>query len=168
MEIDHSTGRLKTVAGTTDILNFDSDSAKIVAAMYDEINYKLLLVREFNFDDTVVRAVFAVDLNNYEISPALGLLSGSLYPIYANWESGILIATGGKLQYFNGQALITIADSPNATSVYIRAGRVLVTDDNTVRYSGVGDEENWTEDTGDDSSSKFVEAGYKDGGKLAE
>lgn len=43
---------------------------------------------------------------------------------------------------------------------------MLVTDDNNVRYSGVGDETNWTEDTNDDSSSKFVEAGYKDGGQL--
>ncbi len=77
-----------------------------------------------------------------------------------------MLASGGKLQYFNGETLETIADSPNATSVYVRSGRVLVTDENNLICSGVGDETNWTEDTNDDSSSKFIEIGYKDGGKL--
>ncbi len=154
VEVDHATGRLKTVAGTTDVLKF----ANIFAAVYDEINRVLLLV-------TQERKVYAVT-NDGQISNSLGTLSGSLYPISTSWEDGLLLATGGKLQYFNGTTLETIADSPNATGVYVRAGRVLVTDDNNVRYSGVGDETNWTEDTNDDSSSKFVEAGYKDGGRL--
>ena len=151
VEVDHATGRLKTVAGTTDILFLEN----IFAAMYDEINKTLLLV-------TADKTVYATDLNTVR---TLGRLNGNLYPISASWEDGLLIASGDKLQYFNGESLLTI-DSPNATSVYIRAGRVLVTDENNVRYSGVGDETNWTEDTNDDSSSKFVEAGYKDGGKL--
>ena len=151
VEVDHATGRLKTVAGTTDILFLEN----IFAAMYDEINKTLLLV-------TADKTVYATDLNTVR---TLGRLNGNLYPISASWENGLLIASGDKLQYFNGESLLTI-DSPNATSVYIRAGRVLVTDENNVRYSGVGDETNWTEDTNDDSSSKFVEAGYKDGGKL--
>ena len=151
VEVDHATGRLKTVAGTTDILFLDN----IFAAMYDEINKTLLLV-------TADKTVYATDLNTVR---TLGSLNGNLYPISASWEDGLLIASGDKLQYFNGESLLTI-NSPNATSVYIRAGRVLVTDENNVRYSGVGDETNWTEDTNDDSSSKFVEAGYKDGGKL--
>lgn len=151
VEVDHATGRLKTVAGTTDIMFFEN----IFAAMYDEINEKLLLV-------TADKTVYVTDLNT---TTEIGKLSGALYPVSASWEDGLLIATGDKLQYFNGTNLLTI-DSPNATSVYIRAGRVLVTDENNVRYSGIGDETNWTEDTNDDSSSKFVEAGYKDGGKL--
>ena len=154
VEVDHATGRLRTVAGTTDVLKF----ADIFAAAYDEINRKLLLV-------TQDRKVFAVS-EDETISDALGTLSGNLYPISTSWEDGLLLASGGKLQYFNGTTLETISDSPNATGVYIRAGRVLVTDDNNVRYSDVGDETNWTDDTNDDSSSKFVEAGYKDGGKL--
>lgn len=151
VEVDHATGRLKTVAGTTDIMFFEN----IFAAMYDEINKVLLLV-------TADKTVYVTDLNT---TTGIGKLSGALYPVSANWEDGLLIASGDKLQYFNGENLLTI-DSPNATSVYIRAGRVLVTDENNVRYSGVGDETNWAEDTNDDSSSKFVEAGYKDGGKL--
>ena len=154
VEVDHATGRLRTVAGTTDVLKFDN----IFAAAYDEINRTLLLVARD-------RSVYAIN-DAGDVSRALGVLNGLLYPISASWEDGLLLASGGKLQYFNGTTLETIADSPNATSVYIRAGRVLITDDTTVRYSGVGDETNWTENTNDDSTSKFVEAGYKDGGKL--
>ena len=155
VEVDHATGRLKTVAGTTDVWHFP----KIFAAAYDEINDKLLLIDED-------KKVYAADFETKIISDELGTLSGDLYPITTSWEDGLLIASGGKVQYFNGENFMTIEESPNATGVYIRAGRVLVTDENNVRYSGVGDETNWTEDTGDDSSSKFVEAGYKDGGKL--
>lgn len=155
VEVDHATGRLKTVSGTTDLLMFPN----IVAAAYDEINRKLLLI-------TNDLTVYAVDGDTGAISDALGKLSGNMYPVTTSWENGLLLAAGDKLQYFNGTTLETIEDSPAATGVYIRAGRVLVTDDNNVRYSGVGDETNWTEDTNDDSSSKFVEAGYKDGGKL--
>ena len=60
----------------------------------------------------------------------------------------------------------TGALAPRTDSVYIRAGRVVLTKDMTVRYSAVGDEEDWSEDSGDASKSKFVEAGYKDGGKI--
>ena len=154
VEVDHATGHLKTVAGTSDVFMFPN----IYAAAYDEINRKLLLV-------TTDRKIYALS-NDGKLSDSLGTLNGTLYPISTGWEDGLLIAAGGKLQYFNGSTLSTIEDSPNATGVYVRAGRILVTDDNNVRYSGVGDETNWTEDTNDDSSSKFVEAGYKDGGKL--
>lgn len=155
VEIDHATGRLKTVAGTADVLRFNN----IFAAAYDEINKKLLIA-------TNDKRVFAVELNSRRVSGVLGTLSGDLYPISTSWEDGLLLASGGKLQYYNGTTLVTIADSPIATSVYVRAGRILVTSTDTVYFSGVGDETNWTEDTNDDSSSKFLEVGYKDGGKI--
>ena len=155
VEIDSATGRLKTVAGTIDLLAFPN----IFAAVYDEINRKLLLV-------TGDKKIYAADLVEGEISDELGELSGDLYPTSTRWEDGVLIAAGGKLQYFNGTELRTI-DSPTAVNVYVRAGRVVIADDgNTLHYSGVGDEENWTEDTNDDSSAKFLEVGYKDGGKI--
>ena len=43
---------------------------------------------------------------------------------------------------------------------------MLITSGNNIYYSYTGDEETWVEDTNDDASAKFVEAGYKDGGKL--
>lgn len=155
LEIDHSTGRMKTVGGTKDIVV--SDTPNIYAAMYDSINGVLLVA----YDDKTVHIAAEEGFGE-----SLGVLTGDMYPVCASWEDGLLIATGGKLQYYNGQTLKTIDSSPTAKSVYIRAGRVLITDDANIRYSGVGDEENWTEDTGDPSSSVWVEAGYKDGGKF--
>ena len=166
VEADHNTHRLKTVSGTEDIF---ASSEEIFAAMYDEINKKFLLV----YSDKSVRTL---DPATKTVGNSLGKLTGSLYPIYTSWEDGILIASGGRLQYYNGtdlevptyeesEDLIQIT-TPNANSVYIRAGRVLITDDANVRYSAVGDEGNWTEDSNDASSSKWIEAGYKDGGKF--
>lgn len=155
VEIDHATGRLKTVAGTVDLVHF----ANIFAAAYDEINEKLLLV-------TQSKLVYALDLTTRRISGVLGTLNGTLYPISTPWEDGLLLASGDKLQYYNGKKLITIENSPVCTGVYVRSGRVLIANADTVYFSGVGDETNWEEDTNDDSSSKFLEVGYKDGGKV--
>ena len=154
MEIDHSTGRLKTVAGTVEVLRQEG----IFAVIHDSINKRFLIVLE---DKTVHLATMA----SGEVGESLGGLTGDLFPCYTAWEDGVLIASGGKLQYYDGENLKTL-DSPDAKSVYVRAGRVVITDDAAVRYSAVGNEEDWTEESGDDSSSKFVEAGYKDGGNF--
>ena len=155
LEIDHSTGQLKTVGGTRDIAAVQSGD--IFAAAWDSINDRLLLV----LSDRTVHDVRLPDA----MIQSIGKLTGDLYPSYAAWENGVLIASGGKLQYYNGTELLTI-DSPKATSVFVRGGRVLITDAANVYYSGVGDETNWTENSNDDSASKFVEAGYKDGGSF--
>ena len=156
VEIDSASGRLKTVAGTRDIFDFEN----IFAAVYDEINEVLLIV---NTD----REVYVVDFTGEDDDSPVGTLSGELYPIAAQWEDGVLLASGGRLQYFDGNNLKTIDGAPKATNVFVRAGRVVVIEDeNTVRYSAVGDETNWTDDSNDESSAKFIEIGYKDGGKI--
>ena len=162
MEADHSTGRLKTVAGTVDLIKF-SDK-KIFAGMYDEINKVILLVMEDKSLRIVDPTKQTADSTNY-VSIA-EKINGNLYPITAAWENGILISSGEELQYFEGTVLKTIEESPKSSSVYVRAGRVVVTDEKNVRYSGVGDETQWAEDTNDDSTSKFLEVGYKDGGEV--
>lgn len=148
MEVDHATGRLRTISGTEAYIRKES----LFAVMYDEINRKILLVKQ--------------DKKVYIENNEIGELSGELYPIYTSWENGILIASGGKLQYYNGTELKTLENSPNSSSVYIRSGRVLVTSGNEIRYSGVGDEENWIDNTNDYSSSKYIEVGYKEGGNF--
>ena len=155
IEIEHNTGRMKSVAGTVEVVHSEEN---IFAAMWDEINKKILLVVE---DKTV----HIVNSETRTIGNSIGALSGNAYPKNESWEGGILIASGGNLQYFNGTSLITL-NSPNADEVYIRAGRVIISFGQTIRYSGVGDETNWTEDTGDASTSKFVEVVYKDGGNF--
>lgn len=155
MELDSVTNRLKTVAGTVDL--FSVSGKTFIAGAWDEINDKFILIDSD-------KKVYASDLEGN--MGQVGTLTGTLYPICTSWEDGLLIASGGKLQYYNGTTLSTLSDSPNSTSVYTRAGRVVVTSANEVHYSAVGDETNWTEDTGDYSSSVWVEAGYKDGGNF--
>lgn len=175
VEVDHATGRLRTVAGTVAVdipMPFPigdeegslENTEEIFAAMYDEIKRELLLVTQDMNNITAKKRIFAVNIESEEITE-IGTLNGNLYPVSTSWEDGILIASGSKLQYYNSTELKEL-DSPNATSVYIRAGRVLITSGNNIYYSYTGDEETWVEDTNDDASAKFVEAGYKDGGKL--
>ncbi|WP_110953043.1 hypothetical protein [Anaerosinus massiliensis] len=156
MEVDTSTGTLRTCSGTK--LSYAPD-IPIYAAMWDKINEEMLFVSEN-------RAVYLVNFTR-RIHEKIGQLNGFLYPLYTEWEDGILIAAGAKLQYYNGKKLITLNDSPAVCdAVYIRAGRVFINHDNEIRYSAVGDETDWKEDDNVDSASKFVEAGYKDGGKV--
>ena len=157
VEIDKTSGRLKTVGGTEDC--FTTEDWEITAAMHDVINGVFLLVDN-------EKNVRVLDPLTWEAGDSIGSLTGNLKPKYASWEDGVLIASGGKLQYYNGTSLVTLADSPNSTEVYIRSGRVVVASGDVIRYSDIGDETGWTEDTGDPSTSKFVEAGYKDGGNF--
>lgn len=151
MEIDHTDAKLRTVAGTIDIL----ETPDIYAAIHDLINGVILVVKND-------KKIYIADFDGHISGNALGVLTGELYPKYAAWENGVLIASGGKLQYFNGSELVLI-DSPQADDVFIRAGRVIVAHGSTLRYSGVGGENYWREDSNVESSSKFIEAGYKDG-----
>lgn len=151
MEVDHTNGKLRTVSGTRDILL----TPDIFAAIYDLINGVMLIVK----DD---RQIYLADFDGNIGANSLGKLTGELYPKYFPWEDGVLIASGGKLQYFNGAELLLI-DSPQADDVFVRAGRVVVTFGSTIRYSGVGDENFWADDSNVESASKFIEAGYKDG-----
>lgn len=157
VEAERNTGRLKTVAGTLDVWK---SFYEIFAAMYDGINKVILIV----YSDKTVR-IFNPATEN--ISNSIGSLNGELYPIYTAWENGILIASGGKLQYFNGTALITLSDSYDSTFVYTRTSRVFTTSpDNVVRFSADGDEETWTHDTNIEAKGQWSEVGYKDGGQI--
>lgn len=151
MEVDHNNAKLRTVAGTIDILR----APEIYAAIYDLINGVILVVK-------TDRQVYLADFDGHISGNSLGKLTGNLYPKYAAWESGVLIASGGQLQYFNGAGLVRL-HSPPADDVFVRAGRVVITHGSTIRYSGVGDENYWREDSNVESASKFIEVGYKDG-----
>lgn len=170
MEIEAATGKLQTVSGTVDVL----ESEKIFAAMYDKINEVVLLVKD---DKQVYYADFEGNISN-----SLGKLTGSLYPKFAEWEEGIIIASGGKLQYFNGSELKTLDStpfliyngkniqvqnqSPSAENVFTRQGRVCYTCENKIYYSAVGDENYWLDNANVSQSAKWIEVGYKDGGKI--
>ena len=98
-----------------------------------------------------------------------GALSGNGDISATIWDDVILIASGGKLQKlikFGGWYEIeTIENSPDTCRyVFVRSGRVgVVSDDDTLTFSYVGDCEQWDNDPDDESTGQFVEIGYKDG-----
>ena len=97
-----------------------------------------------------------------------GELTGSGKLSVSKWDGEYLVASGGKLQRLKDRytyRLETIESSPpRCKEVFVRSGRVgVVTDENTIIFSGVGDCENWTNDPEDESSSQYLEIGYKDG-----
>lgn len=97
-----------------------------------------------------------------------GTLTGNGEMSIVPWGEEWIVASGGKLQRFtdeNTPQLITIAGSPNnCRSVFVRDGRVGVVDGtDTLRFSGVGDCEQWTNDPNDESTAQFIDVGYKDG-----
>ncbi|MBR0035131.1 MAG: hypothetical protein IJP54_05610, partial [Synergistaceae bacterium] len=116
------------------------------------------------------------------IWPVSGQLSGTGLLSIAHWKcvdtnwGGAeidcwLVANGGQLQKFTDTPfpkLETIANAPaNCKLVFVRENRVgVVTADDKIMFSALGDCENWTEDDTTEDSAKWLEIGYKDGMKI--
>lgn len=156
MEIDREMQLLRTCKGTVDICKFDYD---VTSAAYDVINDMFLL---FTSDYKIITT------RDFEIFTEAGALTGKSPVITTLWEDGVLIASGGKLQYSTKARVSTLENSPeHSKGAYIRSGRVLTFDDaDNVKYSSVGDEDNWDIDAGDPSKALFAQIGYKVGGKI--
>ena len=97
-----------------------------------------------------------------------GSLTGNGRISACKWDRYYLVASGGKLQKLNvrnTQRFETIESSPSrCVQVFVKSGRVgVVTDENEIKFSAVGDCEDWTNDPEDDSSAQYLEIGYKDG-----
>jgi hypothetical protein len=177
LELDSATGSLQTVAGTKTFFAFPSES-EIYSVVHDEINQVFLII------DTS-RDVYVLNPETKALSASIGKLTGELKPVSVVWENGILLAASGQLQYYNGDELKTITGitkvvddgdgneteqffpAPEVCNgVYIRSGRVVIYYDDILRYSAIGDEEDWSEDSYDPSTSKFLNVGYKEGGHI--
>lgn len=160
VEIDSLSGLLRCVAGTVTCFELGNEvEHDIVSAAYDRLNKTLLLFLKCGL------VLGTTDMATYL---PIGHLSGQESVFTALWEDGLLIASGGKLQYSAGLQMKTIETSPSiCKGVYVRSGRVFTYDDeDTVRFSAVGDETNWEQDSNDASASVFVQVGYKAGGKI--
>lgn len=158
MEIDSNSKLLRTVQGTDTLYTTTEYTFK--SAAFDILNSALILFTEDN-------KILAT--KNFSEVKEVGTLTGTGEVITAMWEDGLLIASGGKLQYAKGiEDVETIETSPeHCNGVYIRSGRVLIFDDtDQVLFSGVGDETNWTQDSNDPSASLFAQIGYKVGGHI--
>lgn len=171
MEINEA-GLLRTVRGTKDVALGSGIESDFKAGTFDSINGILI--------------VFCKDKKTYALIDGtykyIGDLSGGDEPISIAWEDGLLIASGGILQYakyvsvedltFGTESkvykLTNIATSPaDSGGVFVRSGRVFVFDGtDNLRYSGVGDEEMWEQDSNDPSTALFTQIGYKVGGRI--
>lgn len=174
MEIDENNGVLRTVKGTTELFDFTDAEVAFKAMAYDVINKVVLLFGR----DRSIRAYFLKE----NTTRTIGTLEGDSEIVTTPWEDGLLIASGGYLQYarfpegdttklYTDYFVGTINEGEDVPKVckgvFVRSGRVLTFDaEDTLLYSGVGDETNWTQDTNDPSASLFVQIGYKVGGKI--
>ena len=163
LEPDQSTGLLKTVDGAEAVFQTTFD---IYSGSYDKVNNKHVIFSSEVNGGSVSHNVYVTDLTTIE---KVGTLSGPYRPVTCLWDKGILIASGGHLQYLAGTSLTTIDASPDeCDTVFVRSGRVVVGvgSKDELHYSNVGNPNGWTDDTGDSSASKYLETGYKDGGKF--
>lgn len=89
-------------------------------------------------------------------------------PTCAKFGGNLLIASGSKLQKYNYQSLTEISQSPDADIVFVRSGRVVISKSgqDLLIYSAIGNDEDWHENSNDDSARKDVNVGYKDGGDI--
>lgn len=99
----------------------------------------------------------------------IGTLNGeATRPSCCKFGGNLLIASGSKLQKYNYQELKEIADSPQADIVFERLGRVVISKvgQDLLIYSAIGNDEDWHENSNDESARKDVNVGYKDGGDI--
>jgi hypothetical protein len=148
-------GQLKTVAGDRAV--YKSSDVSFDNIIFDSIESKMLLT------DTN-RNIYLLEDGTLT---SKGKLTGKSEVQYAAWEDGVLIASGGKLQYYHGGTLETITNAPDVCrGVFIKQGRVWTFYDDVLKCSAIGDETAWTNDSNDSSSSQWLQVGYKDGGKI--
>ena len=158
VEIDKSTGLLKTVPGTKTL--YESKDKDFTDIFYDKINDVFIVCDSdkniYGWDGEIL----------FEIS-AGSKLSGNIPPTFCLWESGVLIASGGKLQYCKRDRIETMSNSPaECNGVFVRDGRVWVYAKDRLYTSAVGDEESWATNPNDSSSGQWLDIGYKDGGNI--
>lgn len=163
VEIESVSGTLKTVAGTDTIYRLGDTGPRFRDVMYDRIGNKLLVV-------DAARNVYQLGKTEDNVTlTVIGRLDGEETVEYAAWEDGIVITSGGRLQYFHDGVLETIADegSPEACHApFIKDGRIYLAVGDEGHCSAVGDERNWVSDSNDASSAQWFQVGYKDGGRI--
>lgn len=155
VEIDKSTGLLKTVAGTVTL--FEQEGVGFTDFTYDKMGDVFVICAKEG-------QVYTWDR---ETLSAVGTLTGNVTPAFCPWEDGTLIASGGKMQYYHEGALETLEDSPEVCNgVFVKDGRVWTYYNDRLHTSAVGDETSWETDTEASDSAQWIDIGYKDGGEI--
>lgn len=153
--LDKSTGLLKTIAGTDELVRDDTKIFDVL--MIDPWDRTTLIT------DTEQNVYKVVD-NSLE---KVGELTGNNHASYTTWEDGLIIASGGKMQYYHGGELETLDESPEeCNGVFVRDGRIWTWSGDRIQLSAIGDEHNWTHDNDRADSAQYVDIGYKDRGSI--
>lgn len=220
MEFNSTTGALQTCCGTALVFQAP-ENITIDRLFYDVIN------NVFLFTDKNTKIVYKsclVDVNGTSIydREKVGVLTGDRTPTAVMWDNGLIIASGGRLQYWNGTTLSTVVNTfenemdvykweligatlpSNKTAsdfsfktkytkdqsyvrykgnyylckethesisgepykchgVFVKNGRIYVWCDYRLFCSCIGDMHGWYDVSGDDSTSKWIDIGYKEG-----
>lgn len=102
----------------------------------------------------------------------IGKLTGRERPVCHKFADKIIIASGGKLQYYDYQnPLVTIEGSFLSDNLWVQDSRLGTSKrgDDTFHYSSTGDctsEEAWKEDTNMISQAQWYQIGACDGGDI--
>lgn len=174
---ERNSGRLRTLEPLELVLT----AAGTVTSLFWSLNYGM---------------IFACGTSLYRIvdgnAVSLGTLSGTDIPVFCDWgeedDRRLYVASGGVVQWLDGTQLKTQTPVPvdaanpsgdkwnSANDVLVREGRLLLarTGKDRLKYSGVGDPENWqTQDEGTDdidvhtdADAQWLDVGYKEGGDI--
>lgn len=126
------------------------------------------------WSDSLDEFLYSFDGDLYEFTLAdaeasVGALTGSGVPVFLPWsETGLpIIASGGKIQSYDGTTLLTITASPDVDVMAYKKGRLVVahTGYDSLQFSGVGDISNWNF-AGTFADAAEMEVGYKDAGDI--
>lgn len=132
MEFNKTTGALETCCGTATIFQVPDD-INIGKVFYDEINNEFLFTDK---DSGYIYVSKLVDINKkhqYD-RKLVGVLTGNKIPTAVMWDNGLLIASGGRLQYWDGQKITLIqAELSSIFGVVVKAKRF---QENTYYYEG--------------------------------
>ena len=165
MNYEYDYNRLRTRGGTSAPLVRVDDSIK--SFYYDAATEAYLLFGAGT--DKVKGNIYLAYIG--EPATLVGQLTGNERPVCCKFDGCIYIASGDKLQYFDYKQLFTVESSKLCDNVFERFGRLVTTHrgDDNLYYSATGDAKSkdaWTDNSNDDSSSKWLEVGYKDDGDI--
>lgn len=165
MNYEYDYNRLRTRGGTSAPLVSVDDNIK--SFYYDAATEAYLLFGAGT--DKVKGNIYLAYIG--EPATLVGKLTGNERPVCCKFDGCIYIASGDKLQYFDYEQLFTVESSKLCDNVFERFGRLVTTHrgDDNLYYSATGDaksENAWKEDSNVDSSSKWLEVGYKDDGDI--
>jgi len=166
---EYDYNRLRTRGGLSAPIATCSEETDVESGFYDFETGCFFLFGKTPTLETDTAKIYKTDLTT---TTYLGKLTGRERPVCCKYDSKVFIASGDHYQVYDYVAgLSTIENSFLTDNIFERFGRIATTkqgDDNQ-HYSSTGDATSaaaWTDNSNDDSTAKWLEVGYKDGGDI--